>query len=148
MNICNDCYSGSSVCSHVLSSNKLQIKPCRVVSILFVFDVTCFDEEWKLFCGLANGFNTENIPEYDCCNYKSILEPAYKEKMDCIISFGLANGMLSEVSEKSQCVHALGAFLKPDGGMRPMIDCSRPEGKNVTQVQWFNCSSLRVSVKL
>lgn len=129
VNVYNDCYSGSCTCSHVLAGNELQIKPCRVASVLFDSKVSSSEDKWKLFCGLTDGFDivdTDNIPEYDCCNYNSKLQPEYKEKMDRIISSELANGMLSEVTDIPHCVHALGAVPKPDGGMRPITDCSRP----------------------
>lgn len=77
----------------------------------------------------------------------SILDPVYKGKMDAIISNELENGMLSEVSSKPHCIHALGAVPKPDGGMRPITDCSRPDGVNVNRhmnslVQTFKFKSI------
>lgn len=141
VNVYDDCYSGSCQCIHKLAGHELQIKPCRVASVMFDNDSSCSDDEWKLFVGLTDGFDiveSETIPEYDCSNYNSILLPEYKVKMDRIISSELANGMLSEVTEKPHCIHALGAVPKPDGGMRPITDCSRPEGNNVNS----NISSL------
>lgn len=128
-------------CSHMLAGNVLQIKPCRVASIMFTDGADYSENDFKLFCGLIDGFDiieTTDIQEYDCSNYKSILEPEYKAKMDSIISSELANGMLTEVQEKPHCIHALGAVPKPDRGMRPITDCSRPEGNNVNS----NMSSL------
>lgn len=141
VDVFSDCCIGDCRCSHILAGNALQIKPCRVASVMFSNGFECSADEWKLFCGLTVGFDVvdnENFPEYDCYNYNSILEPEYKKKMDSIISSELENGMLSEVCEKPHCIHALAAVPKPDGGMRPITDCSRPDGENVNS----NMSSL------
>lgn len=61
----------------------------------------------------------------------TILEPGPKLAMDKIICDELAEGMISIVDFLPHCVHALGAVEKPDGGIRPITDCSRPTGKSI-----------------
>lgn len=51
--------------------------------------------------------------------------------MDKIVENEIANGMLEVVKIKPKCVHALGAVGKPDGGIRPITDCSLPVGKYI-----------------
>lgn len=71
IDVFSDCYAGDCRCSHVLAGNVLQIKPCRVASVLFVDGYECSADEWKLLCGLTDGFDivdNEDIPEYNCHN--------------------------------------------------------------------------------
>lgn len=49
--------------------------------------------------------------------------------MDAIVKGEISNGMLEVVSEKPMSIHSLGAVDKPDGGIRPITDCSLPVGK-------------------
>ena len=64
---------------------------------------------------------------YDCKNYKSIFEGNNKAKLDKIIGSELSEGYLKLVETKPRCIHSIGAVPKPDGRVRPIIDCSRPD---------------------
>ena len=70
---------------------------------------------------------------YEFENYKSVYESENKAKLDSIIGKELAEGYLKFVSNKPTCIHSMGAVPKPDGGIRPITDCSmlivlRPKG--------------------
>lgn len=80
----------------------------------------------------------EDVQPYTCTNYRSALEPTAAQKMSKIIHTELQEGMVSEVFTEPTCVHALAAVVKPDGNIRPITDCSRPEGLSVN----YHCSSL------
>lgn len=51
--------------------------------------------------------------------------------MGKIIRAELEEGMISIVEQVPHCIHALGAVGKPDGGIRPITDCSRPTGRSI-----------------
>lgn len=70
------------------------------------------------------------IEPYECENYKSILTPKCKSAMHKIVQKGLKEGMISIASGKPSCIHSLGVVPKPDGGIRPITDCSRPLGRS------------------
>ena len=43
-------------------------------------------------------------------------------------------GYLKIVSDKPTCIHGMGAVQKPDGGIRPITDCSMPRDISVNNV--------------
>ena len=51
--------------------------------------------------------------------------------MDSTIKSELQEGKVSFVSDRPQCVHALGAIRKSNGKLRPITDCRRPEGRSI-----------------
>ena len=51
--------------------------------------------------------------------------------MDDIIARELELEKLTVVEEIPDCVHALGAILKSDGGVPPVTDCRRPLGVSI-----------------
>ena len=59
-----------------------------------------------------------------CENYKSVYEPVNMAKLDGIIGKELAEGYLNIDKNKPDCIHSMGAVPKPDGGIRPIINCS------------------------
>lgn len=129
-----DCCLGVCDCVHKLDDIKVQIKPCRLASVLFASQLPVSDDNWRLFNGITDGFDITdcpNMPSYDSKNYKSIADPIYKVKMDDIVRNELANGMISVSVDKPHCIRSLGAVPKPGGGMRPITDCSRPDDINI-----------------
>lgn len=46
--------------------------------------------------------------------------------LDDIIKAELKESMVTVTATKPHCVHALGVVSKPDGAIRPIMDCSRP----------------------
>ena len=140
VNVFNACVEGMCNCSYEIEGCKVQLRPCRFASI--ICNEVC---SWSinrlslLFC-ITDGFPIvdEEVPSYSCENYNSILEPAAKQQMDCIIRRELEEGMISEVKYTPHCIHSLGAVPKPGGKIRPITDCSRPQGKSVNN----HCASL------
>lgn len=131
-----NCINGSCGCSHYLGGRLTQLKPCCFTALMFEGDRVCSDDELKLYSGIVDGFDiveSEVITGYDCENYKSVLEPKVKEKMDELIKEELTLGYKSVVEEKPVCIHALGVAPKPDGGVRPITDCSRPVGSCINE---------------
>ena len=68
---------------------------------------------------------------YECENYNSVYSPENKAKLDNIIGKELSEGYLKIVHEKPTCIHSMGAVTKPDGGIRPITDCSMPSDISV-----------------
>ena len=68
---------------------------------------------------------------YGCENYKSVYDPVNKSKLDSMIGKELKEGYFKIVPEKPTCIHSMGAVPKPDGGIRPITDCSMPRDISV-----------------
>lgn len=135
------CVDGSCDCSPLLEGEPYQLKPCRFASLIFHSSGVIIDSnDWELFCYIVDGFPVvdEDVDPNLCKNYKSALDPIAAVKMSKIVQNELSEGMVSEVFSEPNCVHALGAVVKPDGNIRPITDCSRPENLSVN----YHCSSL------
>ena len=137
VNVYDTCANGNCSCSHVIGGEQAQLKPCR---FLYLYSIAT-DEGKTLYKSLMSSIvdeakvmdgseQKENI-SYDCKNYKSIFEGDNKSKLDKIIGSELSEGYLKIVKNKPDCIHSIGAVPKPDGGVRPIIDCSRPDKKSV-----------------
>ena len=57
--------------------------------------------------------------------------PWYILLLDSIIGKELSEGYLKIVKSKPTCIHKMGAVPKPDGGIRPITDCSMPKDISV-----------------
>ena len=137
VNVYDACANGTCKCSHLIGGEQAQLKPCR-----FLYMYSLATNEGKsiyknLMSSIVDGVKVmdgseqkENI-SYDCKNYKSIFEGNNKSKLDGIIDSELSEGYLKIVNNKPDCIHSIGAVPKPDGGVRPIIDCSRPDKKSV-----------------
>ena len=131
-----------------------QLKPCRFAAILSHGEDWA-SEYWELLWCITDGFPIVegDVPSYHCMNYNSILEDGCKQKMDKIITRELKEGIISEAVSWPNCIHALGAVPKQDGGIRPITDCSRPSGESVNNYcgslfKEFNYKSVDDVVKL
>lgn len=127
--ISDKCVHGSCQCKHYLDGMPYQLKPCRFGALMCTEDGFRDSEFTNLFYSIVDGFPVvehADIPQYECENYLSILCPEVKSKMDNIIRSEINEGMITARVTKPHCVHALGAVSKPDGGIRPITDCSRP----------------------
>lgn len=144
INIYRSCVEGSCQCLYELGGNATQLKPCRFGSLIFV-NRDPSENEVKVFESILHGVDivSSEVDAYECENYNSILEQGNKRKMDAIIEDELKNGILTFAKSKPTCVHALGAVDKPDGNIRPITDCSRPEGVSVNS----HVEGLPISVK-
>ena len=69
--------------------------------------------------------------QYECENCSSVYTIENKSKLDSIIGKELPEGYLKIVNKKPTCVHSIGAVPKPDGGIRPITDCSMPRDISV-----------------
>ena len=141
------CAAGTCKCVHVVGKNVNQLKPCRFACILKLAGLgeACDGSFSNLLNFVTDGFPVvdSDVAPYDNVNYNSILQPEYKSAMDEIVRNELAEGMISKVTSKPTCIHALGAVPKSRGGMRAITDCSRPIGRSVNN----HCLSLfRVQV--
>lgn len=124
------CIRGTCVCKHKIGNDFCQFKPCRFAALLYGSERVPSDDEKVMFKGIVDGFNiiSTDVDGYDNHNYLSILSDVSKPKMDKIVKGEIKNGILV-VDSKPKCIHSLGAVGKPDGGIRPLTDCSLPIGK-------------------
>ena len=137
VNVYDTCANGTCKCSHVIGGEHAQLKPC---SFLYMYSLATAEGKSiykNLMSSIVDGVKVmdgsekkENI-SYDCKNYKSIFESNNNSKLDKIIDSELSEGYLKIVNSKPDCIHSIGAVPKPDGGVRPIIDCSRPDKKSV-----------------
>ena len=95
--------------------------------------------------GVYNGFRVvdpgASIPVYDCKNYISCFNNGNTEKMNNILYNELATGKVSVTTLKPTQIHALGAILKPNGSIRHITDCSRPDHLSVNNYMKATFSS-------
>lgn len=107
-------------------SNDSQLKPCRFAALIFEKGCEPSEDEKIMYNSIVDGFDiiSAEVDGYDNCNYLLILSDESKPKMDKIAKNELDNGIFELVSEKPKCIHSLGAVGKPDGGIRPLTDCS------------------------
>lgn len=135
INVYKQCVNGNCSCVHFLGNEKSQLRPCRFAALLFGSGRVPSEDEMLMYNGVVDGFSlvSSDVEGYDNRNYLSILTDGNKPKMDAIVYNEIANGMLKIVDQKPKCVHSLGAVSKPDGGIRPITDCSLPEGKCINE---------------
>ena len=83
--------------------------------------------------GPFNGFAIVDdcSTSYSCQNYDSILESKAHTEMSELLSQELNEGKVSRVTSDPCCVNSLGAVWKLNGKLRPITDCSRPEGISI-----------------
>ena len=131
------CANGTCSCSHLIGGELAQLKPCRFLYLYSLATAEGKSLYKPLMSSIVDGAKVmdgsqqkENI-SYDCKNYKSIFEGNNKSKLDVIIGSELSEGYLKIVKNKPDCIHSIGAVPKPDGGVRPIIDCSRPDKQSV-----------------
>ena len=97
----------------------LQLKLCRFAHLVSLRTAVCKEVYEPLVSNITDGFRIvdDNLNlldmHYECENYNSVLEPGNKTKLDSIISKELA-------------------VPKPDGGVRPITDCSMPRDISVS----------------
>ena len=85
--------------------------------------------------GILEGFrivdSDSHILQYECENYRSVLDDQAFEYVDNLISSEYDQEKFVYSSSKPHFVHALGAIPKGDGSFRPITDCRRPEGLSI-----------------
>lgn len=132
IDIFNTCVNGKCSCVYKLGDNYTQLKTCRFAALIFV-NHSPTEKDWMVFELIPHGVDIikKDIEGYECNNYDSILNQENKHMMDEIITNELSSGALSLVEDRPHCVHTLGAVPKPDGGIRPVTDCSHPKGMSI-----------------
>ena len=132
-----DCALGTCDCVHFIGDAPSQLKPCRAASFLFgdrALDSLLDTDRMYLWRGLVCGFDNVDVDcpaVYKCSNYDSILSDEFYGEMTELLTKELAEHKVSKVSSPPRCVHALGAVVKSNGKLRPITDCSRPDGSAI-----------------
>ena len=145
--IFSDCIKGCCSCENVVGVTQCDLKPCRVGSFLFGGECSLPHEDVvKIWNGLCDGFKIVDVEfnsAYECENYLSITETKFKDEMSELLCKELREGKVSRCVDRPQCVHALGAVAKSDGKLRPITDCSLPEGRSVNNFMSSTCQEFR-----
>ena len=113
---------------HSLAGVPLQLNPCKIFDECFGHPRGQDTRGSYIFDGVVNGFrivDTSYDGSYFRTNYDSVKVPGVKAKLDELYRDELVHGKVIKVEDQPQCVHALGAISKPDGGVRPITDCKR-----------------------
>lgn len=129
LHVKRECLMGTCQCIYFLDSVPVLLRPCRLAALLQKYHLTSISDMFVL-CGLCRGFKVvdENIDvSYSRGNYKSILEGSMYGQMCDTVRRELLLGNISRVSKHPKCVHAMGAVVRPDGRLRAITDCSRPD---------------------
>ena len=133
----DECIKGICSCNYKLHGEMLQLEPCRFAYLVSSGTAECKRAYEPLLSDITDGFKIvdDNMDlgkmHYECENYKSVYDPENKSKLDSIIGKELAEGYLKIVQEKPTCIHSMGAVPKPEGGIRPITDCSMPRDISV-----------------
>ena len=114
------------------------------------------DDRAYLWEGLLNGFkivDPDCPASYSCTNYGSIVSEEFKEEMSSLLQAELLSHKVSTPTSPPVCIHALGAVKKSDGRLRPITDCSRPEGSSInnnmaTTFSSFSYKSVDTAVQI
>lgn len=155
VDVYTDCARGICKCLHYLGGVRSQLRPCRFAYLLFGGFVENVEIHELVYNGVCDGFKIvdQNVNPYACDNYASILDATSKAAMDTILARELDEGYISKVDHKPNCVHALGAVPKGENDIRPITDCSCPEGRAVndhcaTLVKKFTYNTVQNVVEL
>ena len=149
--IYSGCSMGTCNCVHFIGDSPCQLKPCRVAGFLFGHSalptITESDREF-LWNGLVNGFDivdAECPSSYMCQNYDSITSaPAYEE-MSKLLTTELESHKVILSDDQPTCVHSLEAVWKTNGKLRPITDCSRPDGACINNYMQTTFSPFRIT---
>ena len=153
------CIQGSCKCVHMIGNEPAQLKPCRSACFLFGdsrLDNIDDDESLFLWKGLTNGFaivDDDCQASYNCQNYDSILDPKACSEMTALLEQEVLENKVTIVRESPKCIHSLGAVWKSNGKLRPITDCSRPDGSSInnymsTTFTAFSYNSIQDAVDL
>ena len=133
----SDCIRGSCTCCHYIGNVPAQLKPCRAAPFLFgdgAIESIPHDDRMYLWKGLVCGFDIVD-PEcpaaYTCSNYDSILSAEFRQEMTDLLVKEISEHKVSIVDSAPRCIHSLGAVVKANGKLRPITDCSRPDGSAI-----------------
>ena len=140
------CVEGVCSCVYVLSGMQCQLKPCRFTAAILGFgdDVTN-EDAYVLTCAYRGARIVDhNCPcDYECANYTSITGKKFSQEMDEKIQVELLEGKVRTVKSRPTCVHSLGGIAKSNGKLRPITDCSQPEGRSINEYMSTTCEKFR-----
>ena len=145
--IFKDCVDGPCSCTNIIGDSHCNLRPCRVG--VFLFSGKCNLPEsyvYRIWNGLCDGFkiiDEDCNPSYDCQNYLSITTPPFKDEMSKLLLEEIAEGKVSVVKEKPQCIHSMGAVPKSDGRLRPITDCSMPDNISINNYMSTTCEDFK-----
>ena len=159
VNVYQDCVDGVCGCVHSIGGFATDLKPCRAACFLFgpsALDTVSDHDRDYLWNGLVNGFSivdNDCSSSYMCENYDSITCDKFYEEMTTLLQDELAAGKVTVSDTQPRCVHSLGAVTKSNGKLRPITDCSRPEGTSInnfmsTTFESFSYNSIEDAVDL
>ena len=137
VDVYQSCISGFCSCCHFIGTLPSQLKPCRATQFLFggsAIPSIADSDRLFLWRGFVNGFSIvdDDCPsEYYCPNYDSITGPGAYDEMSALLKDELSCGKVSVTDSRPTCVHSLGAVRKSNGKLRPITDCSRPDGSSI-----------------
>ena len=143
INVFQSCIDDVCSCVHKIGDSPSQLRPCRIGN--FLFSNQCFlpnEHVFAIWNGICDGFkivDDVDIPSYECQNYNSILGEKFSGEMSSILNSDLAEGRIKYVNSKPHCVHSLGGVEKVDGRLRPITDCSMPEGISINNYMSTTC---------
>ena len=155
--IYSECIAGSCSCVHYIGGNQAQLKPCRSAQFLFgdnKLDSLDSNEQFYIWNGLMNGFSIVDddcLATYECTNYDSILAEDAHSEMTALLEQELLDHKVILTDQRPRCIHSLGAVWKSSGALRPITDCSRPDGVSInnfmsTTFQSFTYNSVQDAV--
>ena len=159
MTIFTDCINGVCHCRHLVGDAPAQLKPCRAAQFLFgpnALTSISDDEGLFLWQGLVQGFkivDPDCRASYSCSNYDSITGDVFKDEMTDLLLSELDSSKVTKAASPPQCIHSLGAVRKSNGRLRPITDCSRPDGASINNYMLstfrsFNYNSVDTAVQL
>ena len=145
--ITRECIDGFCACSNLIGGISSNLKPCRVAAFLFSGECTLpAVSVSKIWDGLCDGFDVVDKDceaSYDCRNYSSITGSHFRSEMSTLLKEELSEGKVSFCKSKPQCIHSLGAVPKSDGRLRPITDCSMPEGLSINNFMLTTCREFK-----
>lgn len=138
-----ECLKGICSCSYSIGGSVVQLKPCRFLSTITLS--SDLDKKWEyILQGVIFGFKIIDADcklEYDFDGNLTPRDNLVKMALDKKISKEIKSGQIKIVENKPKCVHGIFAIPKPDGGVRAIVDCSKPENCSVNNYVSTTCST-------
>lgn len=142
----DECVSGTCGCMYKLCGADCQLKPCRFAAAVLGFadDVTR-DDVYVLTCAYRGARLVDHgcSCDYEGENYSTITGSKAAGEMNEILKKELAEHKVRIVDRKPRCVHSLGGTEKSNGDLRPITDCSQPEGRSINEFMETTCRKFR-----
>lgn len=140
------CIEGVCDCTYTLCGAACQLIPCRFTAAVMGFgDDVDFDDAYVLTCAYRGvRIVDHNCPSaYYCDNYSTITGKRFSQEMNEKLCDELSENKVRIVENKPRCVHALGGIEKANGKLRPITDCSKPDGVNINVYMDTTCEKFR-----